>query len=79
MTNLYYFCPGDLRAPCVLAIAMRSLAIVITIIQSGESGEINWREDEELKTRGRLGRRGKSRRRVTRLARKIQRAYQPPV
>ena len=26
--------PGGLRAPCVLACAMRSLAIVITIVQS---------------------------------------------
>ena len=29
-----YFGPGGLRAPCVLACAMRSLAIVITIVQS---------------------------------------------
>ena len=28
------FGPGGLRAPCVLACAMRSLAIVITIVQS---------------------------------------------
>ena len=31
---LAYFGPGGLRAPCVLACAMRSLAIVITIVQS---------------------------------------------
>ena len=29
-----FFGPGGLRAPCVLACAMRSLAIVITIVQS---------------------------------------------
>ena len=29
-----YFGPGGLRAPCVLACAMRSLAIVITIVQT---------------------------------------------
>ena len=29
-----YFGPGGLRAPCVLVCAMRSLAIVITIVQS---------------------------------------------
>ena len=30
----FSFGPGGLRAPCVLACAMRSLAIVITIVQS---------------------------------------------
>ena len=29
-----FFSPGGLRAPCVLACPMRSLAIVITIVQS---------------------------------------------
>ena len=33
-TYFFLFGPGGLRAPCVLACAMRSLAIVITIVQS---------------------------------------------
>ena len=32
--NIIIIGPGGLRAPCVLACAMRSLAIVITIVQS---------------------------------------------
>ena len=34
MLSYSSFGPGGLRAPCVLACAMRSLAIVITIVQS---------------------------------------------
>ena len=34
ITLFFYIGPGGLRAPCVLACAMRSLAIVITIVQS---------------------------------------------
>ena len=32
--SILHFGPGGLRAPCVLACAMRSLAIVFTIVQS---------------------------------------------
>jgi len=32
--NIYFVGPGGLRAPCMLACAMRSLAIVFTIVQS---------------------------------------------
>ena len=34
ITIVQSFGPGGLRAPCMLACAMRSLAIVITIVQS---------------------------------------------